>query len=217
MVFVVFIILLIVLAMCSGANSGGELQYEDARRNIDRWISKVTNESLEAELLFAINDNIQEYIDELEPIYQEIEAIYVEAIKPVYKKYVANAALRGEDTRQRWADDMLIDSSSPLFNARLRTTRNKHRILMAKRGYLCEKDASDATRFELGYMNPVEGIVLKWCADTLTSQGLVGQFQRKDDFIGSGYGKGYKPPPIMPFTLSFAWPYNGWDFWGRRR
>ena len=175
---------------------------------VDEWKKSVVNPDLEVKLFCAAADYEEEYQDELEEAYREIEAIYKAAISPVYEEYVTNAARRGEDEREHWRREMLIDSHDTLFNERLKTNINKTRILLANRGYFREEDVDKAVWMELGYMDPVEGVLLDWCVkksnlDSFVHYGKVFHWKTRKDFKG----------PAEPFRLYLSWPYNGWDFW----
>lgn len=207
MALIIVLVLLVIFDCTRLADNGREMQYEKCVARGNEWVKSVTDDNLERRILFELTDVPQTYENELNDAYKEIEKNYVQSIQPVYVRYVNDAASRGEDKREYWKKEMLIDASSQIFNLRLKTNVNKLRILLAKRGYLRKEDAREGSYMNLKYTNPVEGVVIAWCANELRKQGRAGQLLMRRRWQGSN-----NQDREVAFELFYAGNSIGWNF-----
>lgn len=203
MALIIALVLIVILGCTRLADNGNKMRFETRMACRKQWVESVTDGDLERKLLFALTDTPETYESELNDAYKEIEKRYTQSIQAVYIGFVNNAASRGEDKREHWRKEMLIDRSSPKFNQRLMTNVNELRILLAKRGYLRKEDAQDGSYMHLGYNNPVEGVVLEWCANELQQRGRAGAFLSTEGFGNQSQR--------VSFKLSYADNHIGWD------
>lgn len=203
MALIIALVLIAFLGCARLADNGSKAQFETRMACRKQWVESVTDDDLERKLLFALTDAPESYESELNDAYKEIEKKYTQSIQAVYISFVNNAASRGEDKREHWGGEMLIDRSSPKFNQRLMTNANQLRILLAKRGYLRKEDAQEGSYMHLGYSNPVEGVVLEWCANELQQRGRAGAFLSTEGFGNQSQR--------VSFKLSYADNHIGWD------
>lgn len=203
MALIIALVLIVILGCVRLSDNGNKTRFETSMARREQWVESVTDGDLERKLLFALTDTPETYEGELNDAYKEIEKKYTQCIQAVYINFVNNAASRGEDKREYWKKEMLIDRSSPKFNQRLMTSVNELRILLAKRGYLRKEDAQDGSYMHLRYNNPVEGVVLEWCANELQQRGRAGAFLSTEGFGNQSQR--------VSFKLSYADNHIGWD------
>ena len=204
MALIIALVLIAILSCARLADSGSKVQFETRKAHKKQWVESVTDDSLERSLLFGLTDTPEAYESELNDAYAEIEKLYAQSIRAVYIDYVNSAASCGEDKREYWKEEMLIDRNSPKFNLRLTTDVNKLRILLAKRGYLRKEDAQNGSYMHVGYRNPVEGVVLEWCANELRQRGRAGAFLSTEGYDSSRQ--------YVSFKLRYAACQSvGWD------
>lgn len=197
MALIIALVLILILGCTRLFDNRDKIQFETRMTRKKQWVESVTDDDLERKLTFGLTDTPEVYESELKDAYEEIERKYTQSIQAVYNSFINDAASRGEDKREYWKKEMLIDRTSPKFNQRLMTNVNKVRILLAKRGYLRREDAQAGSYMNLGYNNPVEGVVLAWCADELQRCGRAGIFLSTEE-------KYSDHPQRVSFKLSYA-------------